>query len=445
MIQNSRYPLAILLTVSAACVSTGNDAVETPSSFKTVADTAIPEPIPLPSDPVLEDYITFGLSNSATIRARFEMWKAALAQTEQADTYPDPQLSYGEFLESVQTRTGPQERRIGLSQAFPWPGKLRAQAQVAASRAEAARHRLQVERLRVQTAIEVAYFDYGLLAQEISTTRELLVLLHGLEPVVQGRIRGGEGQASLLRLQVEIGRLEDDLARVLRRQRVASAHLADAMTLNREPGDILPLPQLPKPVVSTVALDSTLALALENNPEIHDLQAELGARRAAIEVAGFKSLPNFMLGIETMQTGSAIDPLMAGSGDDPLMVKVGVSLPVWRRSYQAAEREARHRVRAAQQNLDALESRLRMRIEVQAFAVEDSARKISLYRDSLIPRASEALQLTLVAYRTGTSSILDLIDSERALLEFQLSFWRACHAYLEGRAHLRALSGGETS
>jgi outer membrane protein TolC len=53
------------------------------------------------------------------------------------------------------------------------------------------------------------------------------------------------------------------------------------------------------------------------------------------------------------------------------------------------------------------------------------------------------LEVTRAAYRAGTSSLLDLIDSERALLEFEIGYWRACRDHYQSRARLEALIGGE--
>ena len=158
-------------------------------------------------------------------------------------------------------------------------------------------------------------------------------------------------------------------------------------------------------------------------------------------VARLQGRPGFSLGVTSMQTGDALNDSIAGSGDDPLMVSLSFSLPVWsgkngarRNAARAAARSARQRVNTAE--LDALTA-----LEGALFKIDDATRRIRLYRDSLLPRASEALDLTLSAYRTGSATVLDLIDSERSLLEFQLSLWQACRDYSIGEAHIEHLVG----
>ncbi|MCP3919202.1 MAG: TolC family protein [bacterium] len=398
--------------------------------------------------PQLEDtaelaaYLDYGLANSAELRAAFETWLASTERVEQVSTLPEPRFTFGEYVEEVQTRTGPQERRFGISQAFPWPGELGTRARAEDRKAEAAWQRVEAERLRVAAEIEVAFHDYGFLDRELAITRELLELLRGLEPIVQSRIRGGGGQEDLLRLQVEIGRLEDELASVERRRPAASARLASALNLRGGPR-VLPFPTLAEPETAPVDTHAAYELALARNPLLHELSEQLAVSREAEDLAGFRRKPSFALSLDVIQTGDARDETVRGSGNDPVVLGLSMSLPVWTSSYAAGEREARHFVRAARARIEAAEVQLLADVESEAFRVDDAARRIGLYRDTLLPRASESLELTLASYRTGGATLLDLIDSERALLEFELSLWRACRDFLQGDARLRALMGGD--
>ncbi|MEQ8763393.1 MAG: TolC family protein [Planctomycetota bacterium] len=400
-----------------------------------------PDPALFETPQPLSRYIEIGLERSASLRAAYEDWRASTERLPQVTALPDPRLTYGEFLEQVQTRTGPQYRRFGISQAFPWPGELGAKGRMADREAEAAWYRVESERLRIASQIEIAFHEYAFLGRELAITTQLLELLHSLDPIVQSRVRAGAGQRDLLRLQVEIGRLDDDLASIVRRKPAASARLADSLNL---PGSrVLPLPELVEPSGPSIDAEAAYELARTQSPLLRELGEQIAAGEEAVEVAGYRGLPSFALGFEYFQTGRAVNPMTSGSGDDPYLLSLSVSLPIWRDSYAAAEREARHRARSAEEELRDAETRLHTQIEEQAFRVDDSARRIALYRDTLIPRARESLQLTMSAYRTGEASVLDLIDSERALLEFDLSFWRACRELWISRARLKALMGGD--
>ncbi len=390
----------------------------------------------------LADAIEVGLQHNANLRARHADWRAAVERADATGTLPDPRLHYAEFLEDLQTRTGPQERRFGVSQAFPWPGTLGARERVAAREADAAFQRAEAERLRVAADVAVAFHDHAFLGSERAVTHELLELVRGLEPVVQSRVRAGGGQEDLLRLQVEIGRLEDDVARLDARLSASSARLADAMGLVVD-GPPLPTPALREPDFAVRDVDALYADAVERDPRLLELVARREAGREREALVGYERRPDFSVGFDYFQTGDALDPSTPGSGEDPYLVKLSFSLPVWRSSYDAEERAARQVVRATSERIAAARTALRAEVEEQWFRVEDALRRARLYRESLVPRAGESLDLTLSSYRAGSASVLDLIDSERALLEFQLSYARACRDALQGYARLQALTGGE--
>ena len=72
---------------------------------------------------------------------------------------------------------------------------------------------------------------------------------------------------------------------------------------------------------------------------------------------------------------------------------------------------------------------------------QDSERRVSLYQNTLIPKAEESLTATEAAFRADTADFLDLIDSQRVLLEFQLSRERALSDRLRAEAQIDRLIG----
>jgi cobalt-zinc-cadmium efflux system outer membrane protein len=392
----------------------------------------------------LDAYIEHALANSSSLAASRARWRASTEQASQAGNLPDPRLSYGEFLEEVQTRTGPQERRIGLSQAFPWPGQLGAQERVAQQKASAQWQRSQGTELQVVADVKAAFHEYAFLGAELRIKRDLLNLLRGLDSVVQTRVRAGGSQADLLRLQVEIGRLEDGVASLEGRRPVLSARLEQAINRQHR-AEPLPIPPMHTPLPREWKAEDLRARAMQWNSQLLEMQAKVRAQQEAVRVAKLQARPGFTLGLTSIQTGGAINPNTPGSGDDPLMVSLSLSLPVWGGKNHARRQQARELSKAASADLETMEFMVFSALEQSTYQAADAARRISLYRDSLIPRASEALDLAVAAYRTGGASVLDLIDSERALLEFELSLWRACRDYFLGEAKLELLLGnGET-
>jgi outer membrane protein TolC len=120
-----------------------------------------------------------------------------------------------------------------------------------------------------------------------------------------------------------------------------------------------------------------------------------------------------------------------------------MNLPIWRNKYAAAVRGAERQEAAARGELQDRERGLRSALEHAAYEVDDAARQIALYRDTLLPRARQAFEVTQTSYRGARATVLDVIDAERTLLAFEKSYWRAVSNYEQSLADLEILCGGE--
>ncbi len=120
---------------------------------------------------------------------------------------------------------------------------------------------------------------------------------------------------------------------------------------------------------------------------------------------------------------------------------VSVNLPIWLGKLRAGVREAEHLRQAAfsaeQERLNGLMSQAKMVL----YRYRDADRKVGLYRDTLLPKANQALQATETGYQGGTSSFMDVIDAERVLLEFELSEQRALADRAQRLAELESMVG----
>ncbi len=59
------------------------------------------------------------------------------------------------------------------------------------------------------------------------------------------------------------------------------------------------------------------------------------------------------------------------------------------------------------------------------YKLRDAERRIDLYKNGLIPKAQQALQVSLQDLETGLGRYSDVIDAQRMLLEFELAYERA--------------------
>jgi len=424
----------LLLLVAAATSSCATDASEKvrwdeeepvltgEMTSATRTEEMLPE---LNDQSALNDYLAYAALNNPGLKAAFLRWKAALERIPQVTALPDPRFSYGYYIQSVETRVGPQNNRFGLLQTFPWFGKLELQGGAAAEAARAEKERYEAVKLKLFYQVKEAYYEYYYLARAIVVTEENLGLMQQLESVARTQYAAGfTPYSNVVRAQVELGKIEDRVSTLkdLREPIVARLNAA----LNRPADAILPWPSSVEEDVVSVDQEQLLAWLKENNPNLKAVDFLAEREKMNIALARKSFFPDITLGMEAIDTGQALNPAATpDSGKDPIVASLSINLPIWWGKYRAGEREALARYEAFREERSDQENRLAADLKLAVYKYQDAERKINLYRDTLVPKAVQSLEVSLQTFETGLGSFLDLIDSVRTLLEFQLAFERA--------------------
>jgi outer membrane protein TolC len=382
-------------------------------------------PVPeLAEDSTLDEHVRYALYHSPKVEAAYQRWVAAAARVPQVAALPDPRLTLGYFLEEVQTRTGAQEARFGAEQTFPWLRTLRGRKDAASRNAAGAWHEFQNVRLEVRESVSVALLDLAYLDASTRIARETLELLRSFEGILRAGYRvGTESHPELVRVQVELGQLEDRIAQLeaMRPTRLADVNHALNRPIDTHIQENLAIEE--RVIVSEV--DELTALATQHNPRLLALDQKIEEHRALQSVASSDSLPDITIGIDYMLTDDAINALTPGSGDDPVLLRLGMNVPIWREKYSASEREAIARRLSAASSLTSERSLVHAQIQRAWFEHTDADRRVRMFEHTLMPKAEESLRVSISSFRAGETSLLDLLDTERTLLEFSLAVERA--------------------
>ena len=390
----------------------------------------------------IEDYIRVALLNNADVKVRFEEWKAALEQVPQAKALADPKFTYSHFIEEVETRVGPQKNKFGIMQVFPWFGEIKARGDVATAKAEAARQRYEASKLKLFWQVKTAYYEFAYLSTAIGIARENLELLQHFEEIARAKYRAATAKhPDIIRAQMELAKLEDVLKSLEEFRTPTVAKLNSV--LNRPANSELVWPE--KQALKQIQLDRQhiIELLIKSNPELAELNFELEAARAKVELAKKKSYPDIGVGVDWIQTGDAISSGVADSGKDAVALMFSMNIPLWQDSYKAARRQAKANVRKTQhQKISAENKKIAHAVEL-LYDVEDSERKMKLFGDVLVLNSEELVAASEDAYRAGTVDFLSLIDAQRMLLKYRLDYERAMTNNQQKIAELEMLVGKE--
>ncbi|MDH5676317.1 MAG: TolC family protein [Myxococcales bacterium] len=453
--QGSRLPWLLaaagLVMGTAGCATETERAAE--SDLRRQSDALAEQRRALPKAPRharreglggdLETWVQRAMRDSPELRAAYQAYRAKTLHIARARRLPDPVLTYGYYIRSVETRVGPQRHRFGLRQMLPWPGSLSAGSDAVAAEARAEARMLEAARLGLRLRVARAFYALWRVRQQRIIEAEQRALLEQLAE--SASLHMSTGHVSLpqvLQLNLAVTRRTDRLAALGQQERAAQARLLAAVGAEGDAisGGVGIDDGAVRPEVPALELSQLRERALRH-PRIRRYDELAEARDAAGEKAGADALPSFTLGVDYIETGEAMQSGVPDSGKDPIMAMVSVSLPIFGGSYdreqEAVAAEAAAMRARGDQARDERESEL-----IAALAeVEDSARRIDFNRSTLVPQAQAAFESTATAYTTGRGSVASTLLSHRDLLEIQQELIAAQHDHAVAWATLEELVG----
>ncbi|WP_034633172.1 TolC family protein [Maridesulfovibrio bastinii] len=390
----------------------------------------------------LRNYLVEAARSNDQLYSAFYAWKSALQREGSVSSLPDPRFNFGWFIQPVETRTGPQEFKYGLSQTLPWFGKLGLRGEKALKSADIQKAKFDDLKLKIFYKVKTAYYDYAYLAQAIKVTKEYIALMEYLENVARARYSAGTGgYDGVIKTQVELGKLQNRLDSL---NAYKEPTIAKLLSVINSPADRkLPMPENIPVMVIKPKLDELKSIFKSGNPRLKALDHKIDMEKIGVQLAEKDYFPDFTFGLDYIQTGKSRSPNVTNSKRDPIVAGMSVNLPIWFDKQEAQLSEAKNSVRAAKRARSGLERDLEADLELEVYRYQDAIRKVNLYHDTLTPKAEQSLGVTIEAFQSGSATSSDLIDAERTLIEFNLSYYRALAEQAKKVAAIEYLVGRE--
>lgn len=388
----------------------------------------------------LAAYVALALHNNPEIRAAFERWQAFVHRISRARRLPEPTLSFGVFLRSVETRVGPQQGRVSLQQAFPWPTKLTAGADAASAQARAMQRRFEAQSLMVSQRVATAYWNLWQLRTTRTTQRQHLDVIKALAETVRARLATGEATLSdASQIDLTAARFEDTLFALDEAERAAEAQLRAALGVQGQ----LPVPTAHAPESPTLPTEDreALARAAQAHPMIVSMEfmAEASESTARAESAG--RYPTFTLGGDWIIVGDGGHAGVSDPGKDAIMVMAGMVVPLWQGSYADTIDAARAEARAQRAEQEVLADRAEAELTTALSLLADAARRSTLYQHTLVPQAQSVYESVLGAYTVGRGTVAQALLAQRDLLELRVELDRARADHARAWSRLEEIVG----
>ncbi len=354
----------------------------------------------------------------------------------QVGSPPDPMFTIGYQNEGFQRYTFGLEQGaqwiIGLTQTFPFPGKLGLKEQAAAKESDSLKSSREDTRLRTVARVSELYFDLLLSHKTIELINERAALFETFTDAALARYSSGLGlQEDVLMAQKEKYMLLDKEER--ERQRIQSLSGDLNTTLGRDVNSPLGRPVVRPKTPFTMTLEGTLRRANEASPAIRAKEELLEQSKIKIDSAKKDFFPDLSLSAGYFKR--------SGEFKDMWSLTASFSIPIfYNNKQQKAVSEAASMAAEAAHELDNAKAMRAANVRENFTLVQTSDKLMALYKDAMIPKTWQDYELAVAGYINGKVDALTVITRLKSLLEYELEYWSQYTEREKAAARLEALT-----
>ena len=388
----------------------------------------------------LADLLVEAENNNPQLRVVKQELQSMQQMPTQVSTLPDPQVAlqqvnvgsprpFAGFTNSDFAYIG-----LGVSQDFPYPGKLRLRRELASKDAEVAEQKVEAMLRAILSDLKVAFFRISFLTKQgviLDGDRELL---QQMEQAAEVKYRSGMGnQQEVLQAQLEQTKLLREI----------TANRLEASKLQAELKQLLGRPQTSPDLVTedigettlTRNFDELLSAAQSNNPHVSGAQKAVDRQKISIEIAKKDFYPDFNAQFMWQRT----DPSQFRAY---YQFTLGARIPIYRKRKQQPElAQAEIDKSKAQSEVDAQLQEVSSTLRQQYVAVEKSAELLKMYRDGLLPQAKAALEAGFAAYQSNRQDFETLLASFLDVLKLDEEYWQTLAEHEAALGQIEELTG----
>lgn len=453
MIAHLSHALLIAFLLVCGCQSTSPrrhpDPQDSrrPAGLQTswVADSqqeALPAHEDSKGDSELNSLLVAALKNNHHVKADYFRWQSMLSAIPYKRSLPDPKLSYGVFIQQLETRVGPQRQRFGLAQTIPWPGKIRTQSQKAGLEADLAWIQFQRSRYLLTQEFLTQYYEWYYLKKSEEYAQQSVDFLRQLEPVVENRVRAGASVNDLLLLQNQLTQEQirlDSLQNILSPTQDFLASFMGLASPIDSPFSVPHSLTIPNHTFPQSSLESWL---MESNPDLNSMQIQRQIAEMGFELSRMESIPDVTIGIDYLETGPSPIPGMMDSGKDPIMIHSSINIPINSRKYSSLQSKSKNTVYALKEDEENIRITQIARLKMAHSKLLNAISQVTELENSIIPVSQNSIDIAEQSYRSGILNIDQLINSRKNYLDALLLKNRSIVDAGIQLAELNFLTGG---
>lgn len=373
----------------------------------------------------LEEMLQIAELNNPTLRQANAAICEAQAIRLQVGLRPNPTIGY----QAVQVAdVGTDQHTLFIERDFVTANKLACNRQVASKAVQVQVMELETQRQRVRTDVSVKFMEALAAQQRVELIADFVEVadaglklaelrknaLEGTQvEVLQADIQKNEVELKLTQAEVRFDALLRELS-ALCGVRLSEKRLAGSLPTA---GDSLPWEEVSESI-------------LAQTPEHQVALSALDHAKAILHRSNIQSVPNVSL-----QLATGFD-----NGTDNGMINVELASPLpTNNKNQGNISAARAAMVAANAELKRVRDSIYSRVAAVSKEYDASQAAVQRYREVILPKSKESLELAEQAYRIGESSFLVVLTARRTYFEANLQFLEAQRDLARSQAQIDGL------
>ena len=367
------------------------------------------------SSQTLQDYLSIASQNNPEIQSAYKEFEAALQKASQVSSLPDPSLTVSAFGRMIETRVGAQEARFSLMQMFPWFGTLEAKKNAANLMAEASFQKFIDSRNEVFLEIKKTYSELYEINKMIQLEEENLQILNDYRELALSKFRSGKG-AMVDVVRIDIKRNESETNIQLLKDQMHPLQVDFNSLMNRELNDFVNIPDaLPLVEISTPIIKDSL---FNSNQKLVGLDKKMASFEEQKKVAKKDGYPMIGLGLDYSIISKRDVPGLEMNGQDAIMPMLTVTLPIFRKKYNAMQKEVDFMLEATKFDKQAVKNNLQSKYSLSNYNVSKAKTLKALYIKQK-ESTKQAISLLIAAYSNSGTEFEEILRMNQDLLMLQ--------------------------
>jgi len=358
------------------------------------------EPHELAASLTLDSLIETARHDNAVLRAARAKTAAMNERPAQEKALPNPMFKYGAMDSTRGNLADAGEKRFMVEQPFLWSGKRDLRMKIAGQDAAAMRQEAEMLEREIVMQVKETYYDLYSIQHVTQIVRAEEKLLRDVLTAAENQYATGQRtQQDVIKAEAEITMLQQKLVEQEQQESTLKARLNQL--LNRNSAEPLGLA-----IVGPPRHPSNPA-ATGERPEIRAAKIDLERSQLQRQLMHKEFFTDYRIGAEYRNYRA---------GDDMVMLTFSFDLPIWQSKYRAGVREAEKMVESSTATLDAVRQQAAFESADAHYKLRAAQRSLEIYEQTLIPQAESRFKASDASYRTGKGDFMDLLESERFLL-----------------------------